>query len=761
MGKHIGLFGLRQFSRWGWVSGSVILLYVLTGILLRPAADAATPPISSLSQTRLLPQTTSSPVTKQFEETSYYLKDIDFIATNVGWAVGEPHWDQVTKAYTGTIVKTTDGGVTWTPQPAGEPETLRNVKFVDANNGWTVGTSGTILHTADGGAHWTRQSVASTDEFRGVAFVSATQGWATSFHATHYDYQGEADNWQGSIWHTTNGGALWQAQSLPANASLLNRVKFIDALHGWIVGVKYTGNDQYGRPQHAGVVYRTANGGQTWEELYSPGADITLTGVEWVDTAHGWVVGFPNRSDLTGGFVFHTSDGGQTWQRQTPGGIYDPLWDVQFIDANRGYAVGFNYIAAWGPPVFRTLDGGATWQKIKMSQHDNEGLFGVAIVDGQVVAIGDHDFIGRSTRAWDSYASPCDDGACLFTQSYLNTHYIFHDVFFADEANGWAVGSRSYAPAVWGQVILHTSDGGLTWAAQYEKAPPADTTFSYFRLDSISFADPRNGWAVGSSETSWVTDHWEHHDAILHTTDGGAHWQEQGQELYTSWDLEFFGVQSLSSQNGWALAARNFPSENIFLAHTTDGGNHWSWVDTGITGTIQLGYASVLGSLVFTDTQHGWAVGGLSQVVQTDDGGAHWTRPALSCGAISCYYSVLAPAFADSQNGWIVGEGIFRTTDGGANWVWQDIGIGGEMQDVQFVDQNIGWLVTDQGELWYTGNSGKRWHRLDSGTGFALRGLHFVNARQGWMVGDGGIILRYAADHLPITAEVFLPIALK
>ena len=262
MGKHVGLFVLRQCSKWGWVSGSVILLYILTG-LLRPAADAATSPISSLSQADLLPQTTPAPVTRQFEETSYYLKDIDFISANVGWAVGAPHWDQVTKVYTGTIVKTTDGGVTWTPQPAGVAETLRNVKFVDANNGWTVGTNGTILHTADGGAHWTRQAVASTDEFRGVAFVSTTQGWATSFHATHYDYRGEADNWQGSVWHTTDGGTIWRAQNLPPNASLLNRVKFIDAQHGWIVGVKYTGNDQYGRPQHAGVVYRTTNGGQT------------------------------------------------------------------------------------------------------------------------------------------------------------------------------------------------------------------------------------------------------------------------------------------------------------------------------------------------------------------------------------------------------------------------------------------------------------------------------------------------------------------
>jgi hypothetical protein len=63
--------------------------------------------------------------------------------------------------------------------------------------------------------------------------------------------------------------------------------------------------------------------------------------------------------------------------------------------------------------------------------------------------------------------------------------------------------------------------------------------------------------------------------------------------------------------------------------------------------------------------------------------------------------------------------------------------------------------------LWYTGNSGARWHQLDTGAGFALRGLHFVNAQLGWIVGDGGTILHYAADHLPIVGEVFLPMVLK
>jgi len=754
--------------------GVGLLLFVLLSPSLRPPSDAAADVLTAGVATALVTTanhslaaqpaapvqpTNSSPLIKQFEETAYYLKDVDFISAGVGWAVGHPHWDQTRLLYTGTILKTTDGGQTWDAQLADTLATLRNVDFVDANNGWAVGTEGAILHTADGGAHWVRQTVASTDEFRGVAFANATQGWATSFATTHYDVFGDPDDWRGSIWHTADGGAHWARQSLPANAGLLNRIDFIDAQRGWAVGVKYTGDDQFGHPQHAGVVYRTADGGQSWTELYSPGANVVLNGVEWIDAEHGWVVGFPTLSSMSGGFTFHTADGGQTWQRQTPGGFFAPLWDVQFIDADRGYTVGFNYVGAAGPPVYRTLDGGATWQAIQMRQHEAEGLFTVAVVGDQVVAVGDHDYVARSTRPWDDFTpTPCIDGVCLFTQAYLNTHYVFHDVFFANANDGWAVGSRSYLPNVWGQVIFHTADGGRTWAVQYELVPPAGTTFSTLRLASVSFVDSQTGWAVGASGAYRLNDRLEHHGAILYTDDGGQQWQEQGQELYTNWDLEFFAVQFLDAQNGWALARGN-PAQHggIFLAHTTDGGDHWNWVDTGQDGEIGIGYESPLGSVEFSDAQHGVAVGGLSQIVATSDGGAHWFRPAVSCGAHTCYWTVYAVAFADERNGWAGGEGAFHTTDGGATWVHQPMPVHGRIQDIQFLDDRAGWLATDRGEMWLTSNSGLRWQRLPGNPGYALMGLHFVEPERGWFVGDGGTILRLDAERWPVQEEVLLP----
>ncbi len=91
----------------------------------------------------------------------------------------------------GLILRTTDGGITWTRQLAGTSPLL-GVSFVDADTGTAVGAEGTILHTTDGGATWTLQSSGTTVPLSGVTFVDANTGWAV----------GEG----GTILHTTTGG---------------------------------------------------------------------------------------------------------------------------------------------------------------------------------------------------------------------------------------------------------------------------------------------------------------------------------------------------------------------------------------------------------------------------------------------------------------------------------------------------------------------------------------------------------------------------
>ena len=76
------------------------------------------------------------------------LHSVSFPTALDGWACGRR----------GTILHTSDGGETWTPQSSGTTYTLSSVFFVDTRNGWAVGDGGTILHTVDGGENWKKQT---------------------------------------------------------------------------------------------------------------------------------------------------------------------------------------------------------------------------------------------------------------------------------------------------------------------------------------------------------------------------------------------------------------------------------------------------------------------------------------------------------------------------------------------------------------------------------------------------------------------------
>jgi photosystem II stability/assembly factor-like uncharacterized protein len=687
---------------------------------------------------------TSHGVEKQLEESSYYLRDVAMVSETRGWAVGDPHWDNQKKAYTGTIVTTNDGGLSWSAQDAGVVETLRVVTFVDEQTGWAAGTNGTILHTSDGGATWTRQSISTSDELRDLFFLDHQLGWAVSIETTHYDWLGWADNWIGSVWHTSDGGQTWSKQASPADASILNGITFVDENLGWAAGIRYIG-DEYSSPEHRATIYTTSDGGESWQQQYAPDLEIVFTEVAFADADNGWAVGFKSSSGESGGTVFHTNDGGETWIQDDPD--YN-LWDVQVLDGERVFAVGQMYGAAWGPPVLRTSDGGTSWDLIIQGRNDGEGLYGVALLADRVVAVGDHDLVCWSDDPWGVGGQP--HNADLFDQQYINLHYKLEEVFFTDSSHGWAVGRRTYGPAIWGQVILHTSDGGDTWQHQYEQAPPLDGSFSYFRLDTIQMLDRRTGWAAGTSWTYWG-DGWEHRYGILHTSDGGQTWQEQGRELAEDLQPEYFDLQMFDDQNGWALETGHYNqaagSQQIYLARTSDGGQSWSWVATGIEGFLAVGFEIVQGGLYFSDHQHGWAVGGLGNVVHTSDGGTTWQEQQLDCGYPVCYSHLLEVEFLNHREGFIAAEGgYYHTIDGGSYWAPRDLGVGVDFNDLQLTDGRHMWLAGGRGLVFHSQDGGASWFNLERTTAFDLLGMHFIDPATGWLVGEGGVILKVSAS---------------
>jgi len=689
------------------------------------------------------------PLIQQFGESSRNLNAVVLVDDNHGWAVGDTHWDQATRQVKGSILATTDGGVTWTNQDPGVTVSLNGLFFLNVTQGWAVGDNGTILRTTDGGAHWTQQPVASADSFASVSFTDALNGWAASYTPIKYwDAIGDYMDWDAAIWHSTDGGQSWARQTIPASASILKRIVFVNPNTGFAAGCKRTDYDNIGNPTALGVIYGTTDGGKTWNEVYTTSQGLTFTSLSFTDASNGWASGFPISSSYSGASTFHTSDGGKTWQGQTLNSSFDIMVrDLHMVDAKRGYAAATDYMGG-GSAVWRTLDGGATWKSVRMENTFLEGDWGVAATANRVITVGDRDLEGYSSQPWGACTDFVGDCSKLLTQVYVTPHYAINSISSTDRNNGWAAGSRALGPQLSGQQILHTADGGNTWQAQDANDPNG---LIGNPLNSIYFTDPLHGWAVGQSGYDSNADI---HNCIIHTADGGATWQEQGLDLCRSGigPLNFAAVQFLDQQNGWALTTLKYPSSDAFLAHTTDGGVHWSWVDTGLVGNLEL----ARDGMHFADAQHGCFIG-WDMAGCTSDGGATWTKAKSNCGDYACPIDGNDVAFADALHGWIVGGDtsigavMYQTTDGGVNWSQAtppDTG-GNLLNAIQFVNSSTGWLAGDSGILYRTTDAGANWQPVSAGTSNDLFGLSFVDPTHGWMVGDYGTILNYAGDRNP------------
>ncbi|MGA2625368.1 MAG: YCF48-related protein [Bacteroidota bacterium] len=110
------------------------------------------------------------------------LESITFVNATYGWAVGKPT----------TIVKTTDGGVTWRPEQSPVAASFYGVHFVDPLHGWICGSTGTVLRTNDGGSSWASLSTGTPNDLHGTCFIDTLHGWVTGFN--------------GTILQTTDGG---------------------------------------------------------------------------------------------------------------------------------------------------------------------------------------------------------------------------------------------------------------------------------------------------------------------------------------------------------------------------------------------------------------------------------------------------------------------------------------------------------------------------------------------------------------------------
>lgn len=238
-------------------------------------------------------------------------------------------------------------------------------------------------------------------------------------------------------------------------------------------------------------------------------ADQSFRGLDAVDAETAWITG----GSLSGGAgaVYRTTDGGDTWQDVSPPGTAGlSLRDVEAQDADT--AVVLSIGPGEDSRIWRTTDGGASWTETFRNTEAAAfyncldfypgGRRGLAVsdpVDGRFRILATSDS-GRSWQVLPTEGMPDSTGEYNFSAS--------GDCLVIEGRGAW-FGSGGTSSRV-----FHSTDRGLTWEAS-DSAIPAGEAAGVFGL---AFRTPRHGVAVGGDFAAPA----DGTDASAYTTDGSS-----------------------------------------------------------------------------------------------------------------------------------------------------------------------------------------------------------------------------------------------
>lgn len=284
-------------------------------------------------------------------------RDVIFSDTSYGWAVAD----------SGKIMRSTNGGVTWTNQTSPTIRNLYSVFFLDRNTGLAAGAAGTFLKTTNGGVSWVSHPTSDKVPWKRIYFDDVQNGWLLS------------DTVTSKIHHSTDGGLTWSQvgpQLFPGFQ--VADMSFSSGTNGWVAGdsillhssdgVNWTNmnngvftylfgvsfpSDTTGYLLHVysngstdvSILYTTTDAGQNWNTLPVTFTGMILSSVTFLSPNEGWIAGdslHPSSYFLAGGVIYHTTDAGVHWLREL---FLDSVTinRIHFTDQTHGWFAGYSY----------------------------------------------------------------------------------------------------------------------------------------------------------------------------------------------------------------------------------------------------------------------------------------------------------------------------------------------------------------------------------------------------------------------------------
>jgi len=583
---------------------------------------------------------------------------------NDGWIVGQTgggfpailHWDGIA-----WVRLDTTNGISWS---TGEVGTLYGLFFLTPSDGWAVGVPGTltnIVHWSGrwgAGGSWTTK--ATPDNAVTLYSVQVLSNTATPLGG--YAVGGKAGpvgvvfSWDGATWISYTG-------ALPA--ANLRSISMISPTDAWAVGdaigtnpvaIRLSGTT-WGGPMSLSalgirnlysVVAIDANNAFAVGSLSTVGASdiIKFTAPSWTPvpspaTVDLWSVcrvsgSTPGSSDIWsvgnwGTILWNTAG---TWRvltspvgagdlRVPPPALPPNLNSVHFTAPSDGWAVGNN-----GTIIKYDGIGWSTYSTSPLVSNNLTSVYTISPSDGY--AVGQHGTILRLTSGGWGVVAQCPGPACL-------QDVTLRSVFELPTGEVWVVGNATSSGAT--ATILHWLPPG-PWSQVPSNTPNGANLTSTFFL-----ADGSEGWAVGTSGTTTLIDHWK-----------------SGVWTVVTYTPPFTGNLALDS----VVIVNNNPS-NVWATGTSSTG-----------GAIALHYDGTI-----------WAPSPINQL-----GLKGWTTISFVPGS--------------TNDSWIVGGPGSATGGQTLHWdgtTWADIPLVPRpfvfptFRSIQMLSATNGWAVGDQGHI--------------------------------------------------------------
>jgi len=305
---------------------------------------------------------------------------------------------------------------------------------------------------------------------------------------------------------------------------------------------------------------------------------------------------------------------------------------------------------------------------------------------------------------------PDSDCYAQWVEQVSGTNANLYDIEFIDQNTGWACGD--------GGIVIKTTNSGTNWITQ-----PTGVTNTI--LTAIHPVNENLIYAVGY----WRT--------MLKTTNSGTNW-EIISSLPVSEGISFKEVFFINESTGWWVS-----QFSDFIFKTTDGMNT---IDSFSVGTCGLR------DLFFRDELNGIAVSVPSTCVfKTSNGGINWNQVLIP--NIGCFAPFNQMTFTNNITGFVIAQGecssgtgiaVFRTTNYGNSWDTISRILAQPMTDLYgtyFSSALTGWVGGSNTRIYKTTNGGFNWMQQVTPSVTLIQKLTFVSDSIGWAVGNNGKII--------------------